>query len=337
MIITQTPFRISFFGGGTDFPDFFKEYGGAVISTTIDKYCFVNARRLPPFFNYRTHITYSAQEEINHIDEIRHPLIRETMRRYGMDRLRLVYDADLPARSGLGTSSSFAVGLVNAFCSLKERHASKKYLADEAILLEREILKETGGIQDQIAAAFGGLNKITFGPEGYNVFPIIIGNERKQKLSESLMVFFTGFPRFSSEIQKNLRSHTDRQKNDLFEMLSLVDEAEKILTNENAPLNEFGRLLDYSWKLKKGLSEAVSTDVIDHMYKNALEAGAVGGKILGAGGGGFMLLYAEKDHQPAVRAALAKFLYIPFEFENNGSRVIHYEPEPTNEFTEKLA
>jgi D-glycero-alpha-D-manno-heptose-7-phosphate kinase len=327
MIITKTPFRISFFGGGTDLPAFFKEHGGAVISTTIDKYCFVNVRILPPFFEYSSHITYNRQEEVNSVDEIRHPLVREAMRRYGMDRIRLMYDADLPARSGLGTSSSFAVGMVNAFSCMKEKHAAKRFLADEAIVLEREILKEAGGIQDQIAAAFGGLNKIAFSGDGYEVTPLIIPVERKQKLNDNLMIFFTGFARFSAEIQKETVSAADKHRSELSEILSLVADAEKILTASGTSLNEFGKLLDYTWRLKRSLSPAISTSLIDDMYDSAIKAGALGGKILGAGGGGFMLIYAEKEYQAQVRKALEKFLFIPFKFENGGSRIIHYEPE----------
>lgn len=325
MVISKTPFRMSFFGGGTDFPEFYNEYGGAVISTTIDKYCFVSVRKLPPFFQYKAHLTYSEQETVNDVDEVRHPLIRETMRRYGLDRIRLFYDADLPARSGLGTSSSFAVGMVNAFCCLKETYASKRHLADEAILLERTILNETGGIQDQIAAAFGGFNRISFDKDGYQVSPIVIGKARKKQLNENLMLFFTGFSRFSPDIQKEFVAKAKKKTQQLLELNALTKEAEQVLVSESISLYEFGRLLDCTWQLKRGLSNVISTNSIDLLYDRAIKAGAVGGKILGAGGGGFLLLYAEREYQPAVRQALGNLLYVPFEFESGGSQIIHYD------------
>lgn len=325
MIIIRTPFRISFFGGGTDFVDFYRVHGGAVISTTIDKYCFVNLRHLPPFFEYKSHITYNRQEEVSKIDDIRHPLIREAMRRYDQHRVRLIYDADLPAKSGLGTSSSFAVGLVHAFSCMREKYVSKKYLADEAILLERGILKEVGGVQDQIAAAFGGLNKITFSRNSYSVVPLVLSKKRRNMLNENLMLFFTGISRVSSHIQQQTLEEGENRNKILLEILQLVSEAEKILVNEDCQLSEFGKLLDAEWHLKRSLSNAVSTAEIDEMYNIAQRNGAIGGKLLGAGGGGFLLLYVEKEKQQSVQNALSNFLYIPFHFEYNGSQVVHYD------------
>ena len=326
MIITQTPFRMSFFGGGTDFPDFYKEHGGAVISTSFDKYCYVNVRHLPRFFDYATELSYSKIERVVEVEEIKHPAIREAMKFLDMHELRLTYEADLPARSGLGTSSSFAVGMLNAFYALKGKYADKKKLADEAIYLERVLCKESGGIQDQIAAAFGGLNRINFNAEGYEVKPVIISPERKRQLNRNLMLFFTGFSRFSSDIQETTQKALADKEKQLLEMLSLVDDAERILTSKT-DLNEFGRLLDYTWKLKRGISSQISTGTIDDLYDRGMKAGALGGKLLGAGGGGFLLFYVEEDKREAVHQAMEDLLYVPFRFENSGTRVIYYTPE----------
>ena len=326
MVISQTPFRMSFFGGGTDMENYFRKYGGAVLSTTFDKYCYVTVRHLPRFFDYKTHLTYSRMEYVNTYDEIQHPAIRNAMKMLDMHELRLTYEADLPAQSGLGTSSSFAVGMLNAFYALKGKYADKRKLADDAIYLERVLCNESGGVQDQIAAAFGGLNRINFNADGYEVNPVIISPERKTQLNQNLMLFFTGFSRFSSDIQQTTeKALVDKQKQ-LLEMLSLVDDAEKVLTSKT-DLNEFGRLLDYTWKLKRGISNRISTDSIDGLYAKGMAAGALGGKLLGAGGGGFLLFYVEADKQEAVHKAMEELLYVPFEFENSGTRVIHYTPE----------
>ena len=326
MIITQTPFRMSFFGGGTDFPDFYKEHGGAVISTTFDKYCYVNVRHLPRFFDYSTELSYARTERVNRIEDIEHPAIREAMKYLDMHEIRLTYEADLPARSGLGTSSSFAVGMLNAFYALKGKYVDKRKLADEAIHLERELCREKGGVQDQIAASFGGMNRINFNEDGYTVNPIIISPDRKSILNQNLMLFFTGFSRFSSDIQTAAEKNLGSKQAQLLEILSLVDEAEKILTSKTE-LVEFGRLLDYTWRLKREITDKVSTDSIDAIYSKAIAAGATGGKLLGAGGGGFLLFYVEPDRQEAVRKELEDLLYVPFTFENAGTRVIHYTPE----------
>lgn len=326
MIITQTPFRMSFFGGGTDFPDFYKEYGGAVISTTFDKYCYVNVRHLPRFFNYSTELSYSETERVRSVEDIKHPAIREAMKYLDMHELRLTYEADLPARSGLGTSSSFAVGMLSAFYALKGKYADKRKLADEAIYLERELCQEAGGVQDQIAASFGGFNRIDFTADGYVVSPIIISPERKKQLNKNLMLFFTGFSRYSADIQVSTMSAMKDKTQQLLEMLELVDEAESILTS-NSDLNEFGRLLNHTWRLKRGITSQISNDSIDGLYNIAMQNGAIGGKLLGAGGGGFLLLYVEEDKQEQVKKALDNLLYVPFEFENGGTQVIHYTPE----------
>lgn len=327
MIITKTPFRMSFFGGGTDMENFFRENGGAVLSTTFDKYCYVNVRHMPRFFDYSTEISYSKTERVTDIDMIQHPAIRNAMKMLDMHEIRLTYEADLPARSGLGTSSSFAVGMLNAFYALKGKYADKKKLADEAIYLERELCKEAGGWQDQIAASFGGFNRINFSDEGYEVLPVIISPERKRKLNQNLMMFFTGFTRFSSDVQKaNTIGKGDKTKQ-LKEMLLLVDEAEKVLTDRQTDLNEFGRMLDHTWKLKRQTGNAVSTSDIDLLYEKGMKAGALGGKLLGAGGGGFLVFYVEPDKQDNVKNAMDNLLHIPFQFEDGGTQVIHYTPE----------
>ena len=327
MVITQTPFRMSFFGGGTDFPDFYREHGGAVLSSTFDKYCYVSVRHLPRFFDYRNEIIYSKIERVQHNADIAHPAIRNAMEMMDMHELRLTYDADLPARSGLGTSSSFAVGMLNAFHALKGKYAGKRQLADEAIYLERELCAEAGGIQDQIAAAFGGLNRIDFDEEGYRVRPVIISPDRKKEFNKRLMLFFTGFSRFSSSIQENTKKAIGDKTAELKEMLSLVDEAEAVLTDKHRDLDDFGRLLHHTWELKRGISGGISTDTIDEMYKKARQAGALGGKLLGAGGGGFLLFYVPSERREQLMKELQELLYIPFEFENSGSMVIHYAPE----------
>ena len=294
MIITRTPFRMSFFGGGTDMPNFFNKYGGAVLSTTFDKYCYVTVRHLPRFFDWKTELTYSKIERVVKNNDIEHPLIRNAMNMLNMEELRVTYEADLPARSGLGTSSSFAIGMLNAFYCLKGKYKSKKQLADDAIYLERNLCEEVGGWQDQIAASFGGLNRINFKYNSYEVLPIIIDPERKRQLNNNLLMFFTGFTRFSSDIQK-ANSVTDETKKVkcLREILSLVDDAENILTDNTRNLDDFGRLLDLTWKLKKETGSSVSTDNIDKLYGMGIEAGALGGKLLGAGGGGLLVFYVQ--------------------------------------------
>lgn len=327
MIITKTPFRMSFFGGGTDMENYFKENGGAVLSTTFDKYCYVNVRHLPRFFDWSTELTYSKIEKVSNTDDIQHPAIRNAMKMLDMHEIRLTYEADLPARSGLGTSSSFAVGMLNAFYALKGKYADKKKLADEAIYLERVLCNETGGWQDQIAASYGGFNRINFNAEGYEVLPVIINPERKKQLNDNLLMFFTGFTRFSSDVQK-VNKVSDKEKYaQLRQMYELVDEAEQVLVDKTKDLDDFGRLLDTTWKLKRQTGAAVSTDSIDGLYAKGIEAGALGGKLLGAGGGGFLVFYVQPEKHVAVREAMKDLMYIPFRFEDGGTRVIHYTPE----------
>lgn len=326
MIISKTPFRMSFFGGGTDIPDFFKTHRGSVISTTFDKYVYVTIRHLPRFFDYTSEIIYSKQERVNKIDDIVHPMVRNAMKYLDMHELHIAYDADLPAKSGLGTSSTFAVGLLNGFYSLKGKKVSKKKLADDAIFVERELCAEAGGWQDQIAASFGGFNRIDFDSSGYKVTPIKISNKRKKQLNSCLMLFFTGFTRFSADVQKSTIKNINDKNKYYLEMLSLVDEAQKVLENNKVLLDEIGYLLDKAWHLKKETSSDISNAKIDILYETAIKNGALGGKLLGAGGGGFLLFYVPKDKQDNVRNAL-RLLEVPFIFENKGTQIIYYGPE----------
>ena len=326
---------MSFFGGGTDMPAFFNEHGGAVISTTFDRYCYVNVRHMPPFHPYISELVHNRFERVNNIDEIEHPLIRECMRLHDIHEIRLTYEGDLPARTGLGTSSTFAVGMLNAFCALKGKMMSKRQLAKEAIHVERDILQEHGGWQDQIAAAYGGLNRIDFHDDNFSVHPIVMLPERKHELDENLLLFYTGVQRFSSEIQADSFAKPVDKTKRLLDMLALVDEAEKILTDENTPLSDFGKLLDTTWKLKRGIGTKVSNGSIDELYDIAIKAGALGGKLLGAGGGGFLVFYCEKEKQPALVKALEKLMIVPFNFENEGANILYYNPQtysPRKEF-----
>lgn len=316
---------MSFFGGGTDIPAFFNDYGGAVISTTFDKFCYVNVRHMPPFHPYISELVHNRFERVNIIEEIEHPLIRMLL--HDIHEIRLTYEGDLPARTGLGTSSTFAVGMLNAFCALKGKMMSKRQLAQEAIHVERDILHEHGGWQDQVAAAYGGLNRIDFHDHDFSVHPIIISPERKKELDENLLLFYTGVQRFSSEIQADTFAKPVDKTQQLLDMLALVDEAENVLTNKDTSLNEFGKLLDTTWKLKRGTGSKVSNGSIDELYDIAIKAGALGGKLLGAGGGGFLLFYCEKDKQENLKKALEKLMIVPFNFENDGTHVLYYSPQ----------
>ena len=327
MIITKTPFRMSFFGGGTDLKEFYEKHGGAVLSSTFDKYVYVTVRHLPRFFDYSNQLTYSKIERINNIDEMEHPMVRNAMKLLDMHELIINYDADLPARTGLGTSSSFAVGLLNAFHSLKGKQKDKRTLADEAIYVERVMCNEAGGLQDQIAASFGGLNRIDFTADGYEVKPLNITEERKEKLNSNLLLFFTGFSRFSSQIQEDTKKNIEDKTKTLLMMKDMVDTAENILIDENKDLDDFGRLLHETWKLKRSTGNKISTNEIDMIYDKALNAGALGGKLLGAGGGGFMLFYVPDEKKENVKKELKDLLQVPFSFENEGTSVIYYVPE----------
>jgi len=326
MIITKTPFRMSFFGGGTDIPSFFKDNGGAVISTTFDKYAYVNVRHLPPFMPYYTELCYSRFERVNDVNDIEHPAIREAMKMLDIHEIRLTYEGDLPARTGLGTSSTFAVGMLNAFYALKGKYVGKRKLAEDAIYLERGLCNESGGWQDQIAAAFGGLNRIDFANNDFKVTPIIIHPDRKKLLNESLMLFFTGVSRFSSEIQKDTMNYQEEKVVQMREMLSLVDDAQNILENKHSDMNDFGRLLHHTWELKRKTGGKISNSSIDKLYERGLKAGALGGKLLGAGGGGFLLFYIEPDKRENLLNELEELMHVPFRFEDEGTSIVHYNP-----------
>lgn len=332
MIITKTPFRMSFFGGGTDIEDFFHKHGGAVLSTSIDKYCYVNVRHLPRFFDYSTELSYRKIERINNVEDIEHPAIRNAMKMLDMHEIRLTYEGDLPARSGLGTSSSFAVGMLNAFYALKGKYVDKKRLADEAIYLERVLCSEAGGWQDQIAASFGGMNRINFNKDGtYDVKPVIIHPDRKEALNDRLLLFFSGFTRLSSDIHKSNESNNSNAghtiNNEKIEMLKLVDDAQAILEDKHSDLDDFGCLLDKTWQLKRKTGKLITTNSIDEIYARGIKAGALGGKLLGAGGGGFLLFYVNPSQKEQVKNAMKELLHVPFKFETGGTQVVYYVPE----------
>ena len=324
MLIVQTPFRMSFFGGGTDIPEYYEQYGGKVLSTTFDKYCYHTVRYFPQFFPYKNQLTYSKIERFENANEVEHPAVREILKYLEVDKVQITYDADLPARSGLGTSSSFAVGLLNGLHSLKGEFVDKMTLAKEAIYVERTLCKEDGGVQDQLAASFGGLNKMSFSSDGFEVNPVVVKSERKKQLNDNLMLFFTGFVRFSGDVMCEQIKKAKKNTADLKEMAAMVDEGERILVG-SGDLGDFGRLLNHSWQLKRSLSNNVTTDAIDDIYDRARKAGAIGGKLLGAGAGGFMLLYVEPEKQQSVKEELHEFMNIPFEFESSGTKVIYYK------------
>ena len=328
MIISRTPFRISFFGGGTDYPAWYTENGGAVLGTTINKYCYITCRYLPPFFEHKHRIIYSQMEQVQDIDEIRHPSVRETLKFMEItEGIEIHHDADLPARTGLGSSSSFTVSLLHALYALKGIMPSKMQLAKDAIRIEQEIIKENVGSQDQTLAAFGGFNRIDFIQENHiQVKPIVIKPLRLEILQDHLMLLFTGFSRTASQIAGEQIKQTPNKKRELTEMCNMVDEAINILNGNNDML-EFGKLLHESWKLKRSLTNIISTPYIDYVYEAATSAGATGGKLLGAGGSGFILFFVKPELQPIVREKLNGLLHVPFRFDNLGSQIIFYEPD----------
>ncbi len=325
MIISRTPFRISFFGGGTDYPIWYRENGGVVLNTTIDKYCYINCRFLPPFFGYKYRIRYSLREEKCDITQIKHPTVRECLKFMRIEQgIEMVHTSDLPARSGIGSSSAFTVGFLNALYALSGRMVGKRRLASNAIYVEQDVVGESVGSQDQVAAAFGGVNRIEFnGKENFLVQPVTLNQRRITELQNHLMFFFTGFSRTASEIAGEQIQNTAAKTAELRRMREMVDEAVNILNN-GSDIEGFGELLDESWRLKRSLSSRVSTDTIDTMYETALKAGAIGGKLCGAGGGGFMLLFVPPRKQRHVRKALNNLLHVPFNFETLGSQIIVY-------------
>ncbi|MDO5564311.1 MAG: kinase [Eubacteriales bacterium] len=345
MVISKTPFRMSFFGGGTDFPLFYNQYGGAVISATIDKYAYVNVRDLPSFFDYNNEIIYSKIEQVKNEKDIIHPLVRLAMEYYDIHNIRLTYDADLPARTGLGTSSSFAIGMLNVFNKLKKIDINKYKLANDAIYLERFLCNEKGGVQDQIAASFGGLNIITFLKKdelqentnlytknyktddlsflNYKIEKINISEDKLKSLNFSLLLYFTGISRNSFEVQEKTEKSLKDKTNELIEMKSLVYEAKNILESNSDNINEFGKLLNHTWELKRGLNNSISTSYIDELYSKALTNGALGGKLLGAGGGGFLLFFVPKEKRNIFREKFNFLLEVPFSFETQGTQIIY--------------
>jgi D-glycero-alpha-D-manno-heptose-7-phosphate kinase len=327
MIITRTPLRISFFGGGIDYPAWFTQHKGAVLATTIDKYVYITCRYLPPFFEHRSKIVWSLVELVKSIDEIQHPSVRACLKFMHVNKgVEIHYDADLPAKSGLGSSSAFTVGLLNSLYALKGKAVSKKRLADDAVYVEQKKLRENVGCQDQIAAAMGGLNLVEFSRNGeYAVTPVTVVPERIQELEKNLLLVFTGFTRVASEIAGSWIAHTRRKQSDFSALYESAHRGYSILTGRGS-LRAFGKLLDESWKIKRGLDTKISTPMIDETYRIARASGAIGGKILGAGGGGFLLLYADPVAQRKIKARLKKLLCIPFRFENFGSQVIFYHP-----------
>ncbi len=328
MIITRTPFRISFFGGGTDYPAWFQEHGGTVLATSIDKYCYITCRHLPPFFEHKHRIVYSRIENVNDNNQIEHPSVRAVLNWANVQKgLEIHHDGDLPARSGLGSSSSFTVGLIHALKGLRGEMIDKDSLARDAIHIEQNIIQENVGSQDQISATFGGFNRIEFHRDGtFDVSPVIIKNSRRKELNDHLMLFFTGFTRIASDIAKSKIENLKKRETELMHMRDMVDEAITLLHNTNLSIEEFGKLLDASWKYKRSLSDRVTTPEIDEIYNVATKAGAIGGKILGAGGGGFILFFARPEDQAAIRERLKKLVYVPFNFDNSGSRVVLYQP-----------
>ena len=326
MIISRTPFRISFFGGGTDYPVWYKKHGGAVLATSIDRYCYITCRHLPPFFEHKHRIVYGIQEKVKDIKEINHPAVREILKYMDVkEGVEIHYDGDLPARAGLGTSSSFTVGLLKALYGLEGKMVAKRQLALDAITVEQKNIKENVGSQDQVTAAFGGFNKIEFnGEQEFLVQPIIMKKEKYENLQSHLMLFFTGFSRTASEIALEQIKKTPKRFEELTKMKAMVDESVEILNNDSEDITSFGELLHESWMLKRKLTNKITNEHIDDIYEKARKAGAIGGKLLGAGGGGFFLFFVKPEKQTKVKQELRNLLHVPFKFEELGSQIVYY-------------
>ncbi len=329
MVITSTPLRISFFGGGTDYPVWYRQHGGAVLSTTIDKSCFITCRWLPPFFEYHSRISYTKVENVSTNTIIQHPSVRGCLQYLGINEgVEIHHIADLPARTGLGTSSAFTVGLLHGLYALRNQMRDKHSLALEAIKVEQELLEEAVGAQDQVSAAYGGFNRIDFATDGsVDVNRILTSPDRLAELESHLALYFTGFTRFASEIAQEQLRQTPNRTQELNTMLGLVDEAEAIVTNARRPIEEFGRLLHESWSIKRTLTQRITNPALDEIYEAGRSAGALGGKLLGAGGGGFMLFFVPPERREALRQKLKNLLCVPFKFSARGSHVVVYEPE----------
>jgi len=336
MIISRTPFRISFFGGGTDYPSWYLKHGGSVLATTIDKYCYLTCRYLPPFFEHRIRVVYRKIESCQSFEEISHPSVREVLRHLNIERgVEIHHDGDLPARSGMGSSSSFTVGLIHALHALLGNMPSKQQLAKESIYIEQECIKETVGSQDQVSAAYGGLNHISFLPNGeISVRPVTITTDRLNELNSHLMLFYTGIVRTASNIAESYVNDIDSRRRQLRIMKDLVDESISVLSNGD-DITSFGKLMREAWDSKRSLSDKVSNPQVDEMYDQALSAGALGGKLTGAGGGGFMLLFAAPSVHHKIRERLNKLIYVPFKFESSGSQIVFFDPEEDYSSLEK--
>jgi len=329
MIISRTPFRVSFFGGGTDYPQWYREHGGAVLATTIDKYCYISVRKLPPFFEHRFRVVYSIVENVQQAADIKHPAVRAVLEWMQVEAgLEIHHDGDLPARAGLGSSSAFTTGLINAIHALEGRRVSQEELANEALHVEQDVINEPVGSQDQLSAAFGGFNHITFRQDGsYQVNPLIVPRTRLELLQDHLMLLFTGISRLSTEVAAVTIANLPQRETALQQMQQMVDQGIAILASPAVEITDFGRLLHESWLLKRSLADRVSSASIDDMYSAARAEGAIGGKILGAGGGGFLLLFVKPEDRARVRERLKTFIDVPFRFENSGSRIVLYQPD----------
>jgi D-glycero-alpha-D-manno-heptose-7-phosphate kinase len=331
MIISRTPYRLSFFGGGTDYPGWYKKNGGQVLSTTIDKHLYITCRYLPPFFEHQLRLVYSKIEACQDSDELSHPSTREVLKFMNIKNgLEIHYDGDLPGRSGLGSSSAFTVGLLNALYAYVDQGVSPKRLMQESINIEQNIIKETVGSQDQANAAYGGFNKISFKEnDEIIVEPISLPQSRIEALDNNIMLFYTGIMRTAEKVAASYVNNIHNKENILFSMNDMVDEAINILGNGN--LDDFGLLLNETWKLKRTLSSIVSNSTVNEIYSKALSSGALGGKLSGAGGGGFLQLYVPIDNQSSVKRALSNLLHVPFNFEPNGSQIIFNDPNKKND------
>ncbi len=329
MIISRTPFRVSFFGGGTDYPAWYREHGGAVLAASINKYCYITCRYLPPFHAFKYLIRYYKREETQTIEEIQHPAVRACLKFMELDDgVDLVHHADVPARSGLGSSSTFTVGLLHALYALKHEMPSKRQLAVNAIHVEQDLIRESVGSQDQTSAAFGGFNRVDFGGmHEILVKPLILPPEKMDRLQQHVMLFFTGQARTASEIAKVQIENIPNKKTDLRQMMRLTDQAEAALLDKHDRMEDFGRLLHEQWQIKRGMSSQITNSDIDAIYQTGIKAGALGGKLLGAGGGGFMMFFAAPEHQPAIKAALHSLLYVPVQFDFLGSQIVYFHQD----------
>ncbi len=323
MIISKTPYRISFFGGGSDFPEHFRQYGSSVLACAINKYCFLNVRRLPPFFEHKYRAVYSRIENISEINEFQHPSVKAVLKYFDLpEGISVIHDGDIPARSGIGSSSAFTVGLLNSMFALTGRHASKRLLAETAIHIEQKLIGETVGCQDQISCAYGGLNLIRFHKDGsFRVLPLDLEQQRLDEFKSSLLLVYTGISRISSLVACEQKSRIHDNASCLCELSEMAERAEELLRS-GGELAEFGTMLHEAWKIKRGLSSKISSDHLDSIYETARSAGAVGGKLLGAGAGGFMLFFVPPCRREKVREALHGLLNVPFDFEMDGSGII---------------